>query len=328
MSKNSSNNIFNSAIVASAVSAACELGILDEMQDNGFIDINKFCYEKNLYQPLVISIISALCCYDICTLANEDNFLKKGLIFEEIYQNKGFFLWLVRGNGTILRKLATMAKNEKRTGNFVQRDGAYIAIASRDQGSRMVDPYFERALNEFPFDTVVDLGCGTAERLINLAKQFPHVHALGIDINSDAVKIALSRIQSEGVEGQLSVLQGDITKLLPQPEFLDVDTIFSFFSGHDLWPHENCVQIMRNFRTVFPNVKRFLLCDTYRSGIGLTSEIPIFTLGFELIHASMGQYIPSITEWMALFAESGWECVQRHDVEVAYSSIFDLRPMQ
>jgi phenylpyruvate C(3)-methyltransferase len=327
MSKNSSNNIFNSAIVASAVSAACELEILDEMQDNRFIDIKKFCYDRNLYQPLVASILSTLCCYEICTVADDDNLFKQGSIFDEIYHNKGFFLWLVRGNGTILRNLATMAKNEKRIGNFVQRDGAYIAIASRDQGSRMVDPYFERVLNEFPFNTVVDLGCGTAERLINLTKKFSHIRALGIDINSDAVKIALSRLQSEGVEGQLSVLQGDMTKLLPQPEFLDVDTIFSFFSGHDLWPHENCVRIMRDFKTVFPNVKRFLLCDTYRSGIELKSDIPIFTMGFELIHASMGQYIPSITEWMALFAESGWECVQRHDVEVAYSSIFDLRPM-
>ena len=151
------------------------------------------------------------------------------------------------------------------------------------------------------------MGCGSAERLINLATKFPSVHGIGIDINSDAVKVAQKAVQVAGVESQIKIIQADMRKLEPQSEFLDVDTLFCFFSGHDLWPWENCLHIMRNFHTAFPNIKRFLLCDTYRSGIVPSSDIPTFTLGFELIHSFMGQHIPSITEWMALFSESGWK---------------------
>jgi len=320
------NIIFNSTIAAYAVSAACELEFLDELQQNGTINITEICKNRNLHKPSVTGIFDALCCFDICVATENSDIFKTGSLFSEVYLNKGFFIWLVRGYGTMMQNLASVVKNENRTGNFIQRNGEYVAIASKQQGSRMVDPYFDSILNESPFKKVVDFGCGSAERLINLAKKFPSIHGIGIDINSDAVKVAQTAIGVAGVESQIKIMHADMRKLESQPEFLDVDTLFCFFSGHDLWPWENCLHIMRNFHTAFPNVKRFLLCDTYRSGIVPSSDIPVFTLGFELIHSFMGQYIPSITEWMALFSESGWKCVQRQDVEAPYSTIFDLRP--
>ena len=322
----STNTIFNSTIAAYAVSAACELEFLDELQHNGTINITNICDNRNLHKPSIISIFDALCCFDICIATENPGIFKQGSLFSDIYRNKGFFLWLVRGYGTIMQNLASVVKNENRTGNFIQRNGEYVAIASHQQGSRMVDPYFDSILNESSFSKVVDLGCGSAERLINLAKKFPSVRGIGIDINPEAVKVAQKAILVAGVESQIKVIQADMRKLEQQTDFIDVDTLLCFFSGHDLWPWENCLHIMRNFHTAFPNVKRFLLCDTNRSGTVPSSDIPTFTLGFELIHSFMGQYIPSITEWMALFAESGWKCVQRQDIEVSFSTIFDLRP--
>jgi len=73
-------------------------------------------------------------------------------------------------------------------------------------------------------------------------------------------------------------------------------------------------------------VKRFLLCDTYRSELSISHEIPVFTLGFEVTHAVMGQYIPSLSEWMELFAEAGWRCATRRFIDLPFSCIFDLRP--
>jgi len=39
----------------------------------------------------------------------------------------------------------------------------------------------------------------------------------------------------------------------------------------------------------------------------------------------MGQYIPSVAEWMDLFDEAGWQCVARRDIGIPFSAIFDLR---
>ena len=112
---------------------------------------------------------------------------------------------------------------------------------------------------------------------------------------------------------------------MPSPEFSQVDVIFCFFMGHDLWPRANCLSTLRGIRSVFPRAKRFLLCDTYRSDLLPSDETPIFTLGFELTHAAMGQYIPGLSEWMDLFQEAGWTCVDRRDVGIPFSAIFDLR---
>ncbi len=321
------NDIFNSAVLASTISAANELEILNELQVNGFIDITIFCHNQKLHQQSVIGIMYALCSFGVSETTENSSIFKKGYLFEDVYSSKGFFLWLVRGYGHILQNLASIAKNENRTGKFIKRDGKYIAIASHDQGARLVEPYFEQILNEFPFNTVADLGCGSAERLINLANKHPNLHGIGIDINPDAVSVAESIVKEHGLSDRIKIYHGDTQKLIADTEFMEVDTLLCFFNGHDFWPWHNCLQTMRNLHTVFPQVKRFLLCDTYRSGIIPSHELPMFTLGFELIHNVMGQYIPSLTEWMALYAESGWNCVKRQDVEVPFSTIFDLRPV-
>ena len=108
--------------------------------------------------------------------------------------------------------------------------------------------------------------------------------------NPDAVKVAQAAVSSEGLEDRILVLEGDMSNLEARPEFSDVDVIFCFFCGHDLWPRKNCLQAMQNLRTAFPSVKRFLLCDTYRSDIVPSLEIPMFTLGFEFMHSVMGQF--------------------------------------
>ncbi len=321
-----SNDIFNSAIATYSISAAYELKILDEIQHIGFINIKNFCDDKDLHVSSVKAIISALCCVDICTPGNDKDTFKKGSLFTEIYQNKGFFLWLTRGYGYLMQNLASISINSNRVSDFIKRDGKSIAIASREQGSVMVDPYFEKVLLELPFNTVVDLGCGSGERLIKLAKKYPFVSGIGIDINSKAVALASDCIDQEELSARITVLQRDMRYLEAQNEFEDVDTLFSFFCGHDMWPRDKCLQLMQNLRKVFPNLKRFLLCDTYRSDIIPSDNIPVFTLGFETVHAVVGQYVPSLSEWMDLFAESGWKCVGQNEVEAPFSTIFDLRP--
>jgi hypothetical protein len=56
------------------------------------------------------------------------------------------------------------------------------------------------------------------------------------------------------------------------------------------------------------------------------NAIPIFTLGFELTHAVMGQYIPLESEWLEVFDEAGWDCANAREVGIPFSKIFDLRP--
>lgn len=323
---NQLDNVFNSTMVSSALSAAYELGIIEQLHQKNTIAIDTFCQENNLHQPSVKAIVLALCSFDICQLNDNNNIVQQGLLFRDAYRYKGYFLWLIRGYGYLLQNLASIAKNENRYNDFIKRDGKYIALAGRDYGQLFVDSYFEELLEEFPYKFVADLGCGSAAKLINIVKKSPEVRGIGVDINTGAVKTAQTAVDNAELQARIKIVEGDISKLENQPEFNEVDVVFSFFNGHDIWPRNNCFKYLQNLHIAFPNIKRFLLCDTYRSDGIPSDNIPIFTLGFEFTHGIMDQYIPSLTEWLELFVDSGWQCVEHREIGIPFSAIFDLRP--
>lgn len=318
--------IFNSTMVASALSAAYELGLIEELNNQPALDIKQFCRDHNLHEPSLKAIILALCCSDICQVENNQSTVKPGALFAEAYQYKGYFLWLIRGYGYLLQNLASITKIENRHNDFIKRDGGYIALAGRDYGQLFVDSYFKQLLGEWPYRCVADLGCGSATRLINMVTQDPTLRGIGIDINSAAVTTARMAVEAAALQANIKIIEGDISQLPMHSEFAEVDVVFSFFNGHDLWPRQKCLNFLQNLRATFPHVKRFLLCDTYRSDKIPSAHVPIFTLGFEFTHAVMAQYIPSITEWLQLFLDSGWNCVEHREIGIPFSAIFDLRP--
>lgn len=325
--ENKSAQIFNAAIVAAAVSALNELGFFDALKDQHKVEIEDFCQNNSLHPMSFNALINSLAYMDIVEWDEEEKIVIQGATFTQFYKDKGYFLWLVRGYGHMLQNLASITYNKSRTGDFTRRDGKYIAMAGRDYGAQYVDSHFEDALVKEPFKAAADIGCGSAERLINLVNRNPDLHAVGIELNEDAVNLARKSVASAQLEDRISIIQSDVTSLSPLSELSQIDLLFSFFMAHDLWPRDNCLKALQNIRTVFPNATRFLLCDTYRSGLSPTEERPIFTLGFEITHAVMGQYIPTSAEWLELFEEAGWECVAQQEIGIPNSAIFDLRPM-
>ncbi|MDJ1177500.1 class I SAM-dependent methyltransferase [Roseofilum sp. BLCC_M91] len=318
--------IFNSTLVSSALSAAYELGLIEELADRKIIEINQFCQDQNLHEPSVKAIILALCCSNICEIDPTHSTVKPGASFTEAYQYKGYFLWLIRGYGHMLQNLASITKNENRHDDFINRDGKYIALGGRDYGQQFVDDYFQTLMQDFPYHCIADLGCGSGAKLIDIVTKNPTLRAIGLDVNPGAVKTAQMAVQTAQLQTNIKIIEADISQLQPQPDFEEVDVVFSFFNGHDLWPRHKCLKFLQNLYIAFPKIKRFLLCDTYRSDVVPSANIPIFTLGFEFTHGVMGQYIPSLTEWLDLFADSGWNCVEHREIGIPFSAIFDLRP--
>jgi hypothetical protein len=114
---------------------------------------------------------------------------------------------------------------------------------------------------------------------------------------------ARKAVEEAGLVDRIEIVHGDISAL-EAGRFPGFGLVFSFFLGHDLWPKEDCVRALDSLRSAFPDVRNFLLSDTYRSERVTHADTPIFTLGFEHTHALMDQYIPSVEEWRATFAET------------------------
>jgi len=322
---NETARLFNSTLATAALAAVYELGFLDELNQNETAHVKAFCDQHDLNHASISFLLHLLQRFEIVELSSAQGVVRPGPVFSDAYRDKGYFLWLVRGYGNLWQNLSTSVKNGNGTGDFIGRNGKCIAMASRDYGSQFVDPYFTQMLTQMPFQVAADLGCGSAERLIALAKKQPDFRGIGIDINTEVVKLAQQSVEAANLQDRIAVICGDVRELKPSSEFSLVEVLFCFFMGHDLWPRSSCLSTLRQIRAVLPRAKRFLLCDTYRSELLPSDETPIFTLGFETTHAVMGQYIPSVSEWMDLFAESEWTCVDRQEVGIPFSAIFDLR---
>jgi hypothetical protein len=323
--------LFNSALATAALSSAFELGLLEVLEHNETVQVSSLCNEREFHRPSIVALLRALACFNIVDLSADSGVARRGQLFADAYREKGYFLWLMKGYGHLLQNLADLVKRANRPSDgddlsFVRRDLRHIAIAGSDYGAQFVDRYLDEMVNQRSFSVACDLGCGSAERLLDLAQKHPEIRGVGIDISGEAITIAEHKIKEAALGARITVLMKDVKDLARSAAFTDVDLLLCFFMGHDLWPRKRCAAVLRELLSVFPRVQRFLFCDTYRSEAPLTPDLPTFTLGFELTHAVMGRYIPSEAEWLALFEETGWQCVGKMEVELPFSAIFDLRP--
>lgn len=57
--------------------------------------------------------------------------------------------------------------------------------------------------------SILEIGCGTGEQLVSLARKFPNARLTGIDISGPNVAIACDLVQREGFSDRIEVVQAD-----------------------------------------------------------------------------------------------------------------------
>jgi SAM-dependent methyltransferase len=311
------DEIFNNSLSAYALSAAWELGLLDCLEKSGHpVDLTAFARENDLHAPAVEAIARGLAVAGIIVLSPHRRWARPGPVFADAFAKKGFFYWLTRGCGELFTTMPELTRNRSRTGNFVVRDYKAIGVAARDAGFSHVDPAFYKIVADRGLTYGADLGCGSCERLITLARQNPGFRGLGVDIADGALALAAESIAHVGLDDRISVVHGDARNMEYRPEFSQVDFVCCFMMGHDLWPRRECLTSLRLISDAFPAATDLIICDTYRSDIPAGGQHPVFTLGFEMAHAVMGQMIPSLDEWAEVLAEAGWNRADVIDFEL------------
>ncbi|EOA85540.1 hypothetical protein ACJQWK_01790 [Exserohilum turcicum] len=328
-------DIFNSAIGAIAIGAAWEVGLLDELRSHDKVDVTKFATQHNLDRDSMHGLATALAVVQV--VEHDQNTVAPGKLLDEAYRTKSLFHWLMLGSGGLFTRMQYVLRNENRTGKFYQRDPVAISYACKDISKEHFDPAFWTAMEglDYKINSVVDLGSGSGERLMQVLDRYPGTVGLGVDIAGPSLKVAAATANDRGLGDRLSFTPGDARTLGYRDEFANVDLLTCFMMGHDFWPRENCVATLQRLRTAFPKARRFLLGDATRILLNTDksrsqhavsdSNVPIFTLGFEFGHALMGVYIPTIEEWDGVFEEGGWRCVKKHLIKsLSLSVIFEL----
>ncbi len=309
-----------------AISAAWELGLLDELESNDYLDMTDFIDKRDLHADSLAALVDVLAQRDIVD-ATDIPKLYRGRSFADVFAAKGFFYWLTRGCGELLSTVGDITSNNQRVGRFIHRDLRAVGIACRDLGTNFFDPPFFDLLEDLKFDAVADLGCGSAERLVRIAESRPEIRCVGVDISPTVISLAAEALDESGLAQRIKLVEADARVLSARPDFVDVNLVTCFLMGHDFWPRPQCVESLRSIRNAFPNATNFILCDTYRSQAAAMTSPTIFTPGFEFVHAVMGQYLPTLDEWHGVFAEGGWQVAEQRDIPVpANTAMFVLQP--
>lgn len=317
-------SIYNSAVAAWAIAAAWEIGALDELHRARTLDTAEFAVRGGLDPQSTTGLFRALAAVG---LVRRDGVVVHTLDgFDDMYRNKSFFHWLTRGSAELFREIPSVLRTENRTGDYYRRDAAAIAYACREIDQVTYAPTFRAALDrvDFPFTRVADLGCGSGARLMQILDRHPGTTGVGIDIAQPSIDVARKEAAEAGFAGRAEFVRGDVLRLEPRPEYADIELLTCFMMGHDFWPRENCVATLRRLREVFPAARRLLIGDATRTSLPDT-ELPVFTLGFELGHDLMGTFLPTVEDWESVFEEGGWELVRTNRIEMTVGEVvFEL----
>jgi SAM-dependent methyltransferase len=317
--------IYNSYIASAAMAGAWEIGALDTLASERRLSITAYAQTHDLDVESTRALFTALCSVQITEIQGDE--VLPSVNFDEAFRAKPFFHWLVRGSSDLFTRMPEVLRKGERVGDFYQRDSAAIAVACRDINATFFDPVFWAAMEGIECTKVADFGCGSGERLLQILRRFPEAQGVGVDIAAGAIGVATEASRLAGMTHRLTFLQGDARYPDDRPEFRGVDLVTCFMMGHDFWPLEDCVQWLERLRAAFPDVKKFLLGDTARTVPASATDFPVFTLGFEVGHALMGTYLPTLEEWETALGKSSWTCVQRHVVTTpADTVIFELEP--
>lgn len=307
--------IYNSAVASWAICAAWEVGALDELRLAGTVDAIEFAERHDLDPQSVQGMFRALASVDI--VRRDGTLATVSTEFDDVYANRSFFYWLSRGSAELFRRMPEALRNKNRVGSYFERDAAAIAFACYEIDEICYAPTFWAAMDRlnFTLGRVADLGCGSGGRLMQVLERFPGAKGIGIDIARPSLEVAKKRLANSGMAERVSFIEADVLELTPQAEFADVELLTCFMMGHDFWPRESCVATLRKLRKAFPAAQRFLLGDATRTAYSSDTELPVFTLGFELGHDLMDAFIPRINDWESVFEEGGWTLLRTNRIE-------------
>ncbi|MEO3756423.1 class I SAM-dependent methyltransferase [Streptomyces sp. B6B3] len=310
--------IYNSAGAASAIGAAWELGVLDELKDVGALDVRRFAAERKLDEMSTAGLLSALSAVEV--VRRDDDRALPGAHFDDVYRTRSLLRWLT--GGRVRGPLPTPADRAA--------DDQGRAAHRPETSEFCYDPWFWEAVDGFDFDVrlVADLGCGSGDRILQILRRHPGARAMGIDTLRPALTVAATRVREAGLAHRAAFLEADVRTVEDISEFAEVDLLTCFLMGHEFWPRDRCVDTLQRLRDQFPGTRRFLIGDATRAADSTDQELPLFSLDFELDQDSSAAFLPTVTDWESVFEPGGWRLLRKYWINITFGEvIFELEPL-
>jgi len=262
-------------------------------------------------------------------LAASDNSIKRlgkyyrltGLGKKRIFsdQVRAMSLGAVGAYHILLTNYLDSLKNKKIYGRDFLRDGALVAKSSVLTG-RANYPWVAKKLRSLKVETVVDLGCGSGDIIIDFCKRENFFKGIGLDISSTALKVAKKNVKKNKLSKRIDLILGDMKnpstyskKINSKGNKLAFNAIMALHEF--LIKGENeVVKILKRMKKQFPN-SYLILGEFNKCGHKEFMNIPIYERMHmlfyqEIIHGLTDQGLASFDQWKRIFKKSGITLVE------------------
>ncbi|QBD82893.1 methyltransferase domain-containing protein [Ktedonosporobacter rubrisoli] len=322
------DELFNGYVGANVAYALQQIGLFSVLTPNSKLKPHEIAVRTGSDLPRLQALLKA--CQELGYISSHtDGSVSLSTMGEVLHGQLGYFTWSVGGYGDLLRNLGSLTRG-KETWKPLRNEGMVALGADMNHHSFMEHILFE-VLDHLSFHKIADFGCGNGGRLISFCQRYPHIKGVGIDISADAIKLAEDNVKQNNLEDRLEMICTNVLETIKTDRYKEVlagvDLVSSFMMLHDLynipsvWP-----RLFDHLREAFPGVKHFLFADTVKMpSTEELSELPIFSVGYELLHSYMDVCLPTKAEYDAMFARAGLTIEICADFGTPYTYLYLLR---
>ena len=152
--------------------------------------------------------------------------------------------------------------------------------------------------------TVLEVGCGTGNFLVQVAKAFPGTRAVGVDLDADSLAIAARRIADAGLAGRASARKGTVEEAV-EPGSVDVIVMIEVL--HEIAQSVRPTVMQQCARALKPGGWLLVVDETYPSTLEQTREADYrFPLQTGIEELTWGNVIPTREEQERLLIAAGF----------------------
>lgn len=237
--------------------------------------------------------------------------LGKKRIFSD--QAMAMALGAVGAYHVLLTNFTSTMKNELIYGKDFIRDGRLVAKSSVLTGKANYS-WIAQKISDLKVDTVVDLGCGSGDIIIDFCKRQKSFRGIGLDIDPQAIQVAKENVKKNQLDDRIELVTGDMLdpstyshKIESKGEKVAFNAIMAL---HEFLIHGEIavVNVLKKMKKEFPG-SYFILGEFNRCTDEEFSKIPIYERMHmlfyqEIIHGLTDQDLASLDTWKKMFNEA------------------------
>ncbi|MCH5586176.1 methyltransferase domain-containing protein [Shimazuella sp. AN120528] len=239
----------------------------------------------------------------------------------DVVENIDMFIHWYNAYGNLMAKSVDIAKNLYVPSPEKDYDLDQVAYSASLIKRRLIKPVLKEIISELePKGVLCDMGCSSGELLISLCQEL-ELDGLGFEKSPKMVELANKNIQMNTV-GNIHAYYADYISI--KGVYPEVDLLICDFFMHHITDDRTCVEMLRSFKTTFPNSRYMLFMDNYTPEIG-AQPAELFAPAFDFVHRLQNIDTRNYSSLEGIINNTGYDLAKRIDLDIANSYLWLLK---